>query len=65
VGGDHSVISKIKTGWGGGDIVIFYRVKGSTRQGLVSTVRIVASVEVNPGLFRPSSIDIDINCQLI
>jgi hypothetical protein len=41
---DHSQISKIKRGEGG----IYSRVKSAIRQGLVSTARIVASVEANP-----------------
>lgn len=41
---DHSQISKIKRGEGG----IYSRVKSAIRQGLVSTARIIASVEANP-----------------
>jgi hypothetical protein len=41
---DHTQISKIKKGEGG----IYSRIKSVVRQGLVSTARIVASVEANP-----------------
>jgi hypothetical protein len=41
---DHKQIAKVKKGEGG----IYSRIKSAVRQGLVSTARIVASVEAHP-----------------
>jgi hypothetical protein len=41
---DHTQMAKIRKGEGG----IYSRIKATVRQGLVTTARIVASVESNP-----------------